>query len=108
MFDIGFQELVLISALGLLVLGPERLPRVVAQLGQWVGKARRMARTVSSQIRDEMDVDLQSVIDPEAHTTTPYRRPGVETLKPAAPLRTSGEGAAGSETSPQNPPSDDG
>ncbi len=55
MFDIGFWELVILFGLGLMVLGPERLPRVAAKLGRWMGQARNMARHLSNQIRDEIE-----------------------------------------------------
>lgn len=88
MFDIGFQELILLLGLGLMVLGPERLPRVVKQLGEWIGKARRMARSVSAQIQDQLDdadADIGSIIDPDKDSTpVSYSRPGVDDLKPAS------------------------
>jgi sec-independent protein translocase protein TatB len=55
MFDIGFWELVILFGIGLMVLGPERLPRVAAKLGRWAGQARNMARHLSNQIRDEIE-----------------------------------------------------
>jgi len=55
MFDIGFWELVILFGLGLMVLGPERMPQVAAKLGRWVGQARNMARHLSNQIRDEIE-----------------------------------------------------
>jgi sec-independent protein translocase protein TatB len=55
MFDVGFWELVILFGLGLIVLGPERLPRVANQLGRWVGQARNMARHLTTQIRDEIE-----------------------------------------------------
>jgi len=55
MFDVGFWELVILFGLGLMVLGPERLPRVANQLGRWVGQARNMARHLTTQIRDEIE-----------------------------------------------------
>lgn len=55
MFDIGFWELVILFGLGLIVLGPERMPRVAAKLGRWIGQARNMARHLSNQIRDEIE-----------------------------------------------------
>lgn len=57
MFDVGFSELVLIFVLGLLILGPERLPRVAAQLGRWVGKARHMATQLRRQLEHELEVN---------------------------------------------------
>jgi len=64
MFEVGFWELVLVFGVGLVVLGPERLPKVAAQLGNWAGQARRMARNLSSQIQAEIqpvESSLQSV-----------------------------------------------
>lgn len=57
MFDIGFTELILLAGLGLIVLGPQRLPKVAAQLGRWVGQARRMSRTLMYQLRQEVNLD---------------------------------------------------
>ncbi len=55
MFDIGFWELVILFGLGLMVLGPERMPKVAAKLGRWAGQARHMARNLSNQLRDEIE-----------------------------------------------------
>ena len=44
MFDIGYSELLLIGIVALVVIGPKDLPRVLRQVGQWVGKGRAMAR----------------------------------------------------------------
>lgn len=57
MFDIGFWELAILFGLGLVVLGPEKLPRVASQLGNWAGQARRMARNLSAQMKAEVDLD---------------------------------------------------
>ncbi len=54
MFDIGFFELLVIFVIGLLVLGPERLPKVAAKVGNWVGQARRMTRNLKYQLEDEI------------------------------------------------------
>ena len=86
MFDIGFWELIILFGLGLIILGPERLPKVAMQVGNWAGQARRMARTLTTQIRDELDVDLNKPFD-SGYTPTPKssptdRRPGIDDLKP--------------------------
>jgi sec-independent protein translocase protein TatB len=57
MFDIGFSEILVIFILALIVLGPEKLPRVVREVGRWVGRARAMARQFQEQLEDEVDVD---------------------------------------------------
>ena len=50
MFDISFWELVIIMIVALLVVGPERLPRVARTIGLWVGKAQSFVRTVKADI----------------------------------------------------------
>lgn len=57
MFDIGFFELVIIFVLGLIVLGPERLPRVARSMGRWIGKARRTARNLQYELQREIDLE---------------------------------------------------
>ncbi len=57
MFDIGFWELLLIAALGLMVLGPERLPRVARTLGLWAGRARAYVRQLSAELDREMQAE---------------------------------------------------
>ncbi len=54
MFDIGFIELVLIGVVGLVVIGPERLPGVASKLGRWVGRTRQFISTVKGDIDREM------------------------------------------------------
>src|SRR6185295_1487157 len=56
MFEVGFTEILVISVLALVVLGPEKLPRVAAQIGKWVGRARAMARQFREQLEDEVQL----------------------------------------------------
>jgi len=49
MFDIGFAELLLIGVVGLLVLGPERLPGAVRTVSLWVGRLRRSRRRLPAE-----------------------------------------------------------
>jgi sec-independent protein translocase protein TatB len=65
MFDIGFSEIVVIFILALIVLGPEKLPRVVREVGRWVGRARAMARQFQEQLEEEVDVDRNRTTRPE-------------------------------------------
>jgi sec-independent protein translocase protein TatB len=51
MFGIDFSEILVIFAIALVVLGPEKLPRVAATVGRWLGRARAMAR----QFRDQLE-----------------------------------------------------
>lgn len=57
MSGVGFWELIILSLIGLIVLGPERLPRVANQLGGWLGQARRMTRVMKRQLEDELDLE---------------------------------------------------
>jgi sec-independent protein translocase protein TatB len=43
MFDIGWSELVVIAVVALIAIGPKELPGVLRMVGQWMGKARKMA-----------------------------------------------------------------
>ena len=72
MSGIGFSELLILFVIGLIVLGPERLPRVANQLGTWLGQARRMTRVMRRQLEEELDFDTP----PASRTPTPAdRRP---------------------------------
>lgn len=57
MFDIGFTEMVIIAVVALVVLGPERLPKVARQAGHWMGKLRRYVEDVKSDINRQMELD---------------------------------------------------
>ena len=57
MFDIGFPELVLIAVVGLLVIGPDRLPETLRTLGLWLGRMRRSFAKVKSEIEKEIGMD---------------------------------------------------
>ena len=57
MFDIGFWELVVLAAVALLVVGPERLPQLVRDAGRWIRALRRFATETRYEIERELDVD---------------------------------------------------
>jgi sec-independent protein translocase protein TatB len=57
MSGIGFSELIILFLIGLIVLGPEKLPRVANQLGTWLGQARRMTRVMKRQLEEEIDLE---------------------------------------------------
>ncbi|HEY9280210.1 MAG TPA: Sec-independent protein translocase protein TatB [Eoetvoesiella sp.] len=57
MFDVSFSELLLIGVIALIVIGPERLPKVARTIGHLVGRAQRYVSDVKTDIQREMDVD---------------------------------------------------
>lgn len=57
MFDIGFSELVLIALVALVVLGPERLPRVARTVGALLGRLQRYVNEVKTEVRREMEIE---------------------------------------------------
>lgn len=57
MFDIGFPELMLSAIVGLLVIGPERLPEALRTLGLWLGRMRRSFQSVKAEIEKEIGMD---------------------------------------------------
>src|ERR1700689_4916498 len=86
MLDFGFSEVLLTSAIALVVLGPEKLPRVARQVGNWMGRARLMARQLSEQL--EREVNAEELLKKQTRSSTPapaYVPPA--TLPPPAALR---------------------
>jgi len=57
MFDIGFSEMVVIGLVALIVIGPERLPRVARTIGHLVGRLQRYVADVKSDINREMELE---------------------------------------------------
>ena len=62
MFDVGFSELIVIALVALIVIGPERLPRVARTLGALLGRAQRYVNDVKADIQREVELDeLKSI-----------------------------------------------
>jgi len=57
MFDIGFSELMVIAVIALVVIGPERLPRVARTLGHLAGRLQRYVSDVKNDINREIELD---------------------------------------------------
>ena len=70
MFDIGFWELLVIGVVALLVIGPERLPKVARTAGLWLGRARRFVSSVKADIDREIAADeLKKVLAKQAESS---------------------------------------
>lgn len=57
MFDVGFSELVMVGLVSLLVIGPERLPKVARVAGFWIGKIQQMIANVKVEISQEFHAE---------------------------------------------------
>jgi sec-independent protein translocase protein TatB len=102
MFEVGFSELLLIMGLALLVLGPEKLPKVVGEIGRWMGRARAMAR----QFREQLEIEAQETARRQnqqttstnaANSTSPTNEPEGEPTT-SSPTTASSESAAAATT----------
>jgi len=95
MFEVGFSELLVIFALALVVLGPEKLPKLAQQVGRWVGRARAMARQFRDQLEEEahnleskvnIDPGIYTSLDPKPATPpadpSPYAAPPAPVAEP--------------------------
>lgn len=66
MFDIGFSELLLVFVIGLVVLGPERLPKAAHTLGYWMGRARSTFNTLRNELeREALNQEMKQRLDKE-------------------------------------------
>ena len=104
MFDIGFSELLVVFVVGLLILGPERLPHAAKTAGLWVRKIRRSISSVQREINAQLDhEELQQKINETnqrllqegqtiQNTITPYpesydnKRDELEPVEPVEPV----------------------
>ena len=86
MFEVGFTEIILILGIALLVLGPERLPKLANQVGRWAGRARAMARQLREQLDEEVTVLDKDDFGPSAKRPAAPPAPAPE--QPAKPDET--------------------
>jgi sec-independent protein translocase protein TatB len=72
MFDIGFSEILVVGVVALIVIGPERLPKVARTLGHMFGRLQRYVNEVKADINREMELDelrkLQSEVQSAARS----------------------------------------
>jgi sec-independent protein translocase protein TatB len=87
MFGIDFSEILVIFGIALVVLGPEKLPRLAATIGRWIGRARNMARQFRDQLEQEANAlnrDLELRERESAARKSAAAQP--EPPAPAAPI----------------------
>ncbi|MBY8142926.1 Sec-independent protein translocase protein TatB [Vibrio fluvialis] len=89
MFDIGFWELVLISVVALVVLGPERLPHAIRSVAKFVSAAKNMANSVKDELAHELKVqelqeNLRKAEQMGMQNLSPELQESVDKLKQAA------------------------
>jgi len=106
MFDIGWDEMALIAAVSLIVIGPKDLPVVLRQVGRWTRKARLMAadfqRGFDDMVRDSelnevrqqivkaadpalLRQEIDKAVDPDGDLARAMTLPPPDALPPAAP-----------------------
>jgi sec-independent protein translocase protein TatB len=89
-FDVGFAEILLLSLIGLLVLGPERLPKVARTLGGLARKARsswmNLKRSIDAEMRAEELKKPMKHFENEIRSTMDQVKSGVDTVRKFDPL----------------------
>ena len=63
MFDIGIGEILLVAVVGLLIFGPERLPRAAADAAKWLNQIRAMASGARKDLADSAGIDMADTIE---------------------------------------------
>ncbi len=91
MFDIGFWELMLIAIMGLVVLGPERLPVAIRTIRGWMGGARKFSDTVKSELTEELRIhelhaNLKKAEQSDMTNLSPEVAESVKALQEAAEM----------------------
>jgi len=91
MFDIGFWELILIGVMGLVVLGPERLPVAIRTLRGWITGVRKFSDTVKSELSEELRIhelhaNLKKAEQGDMSNLSPEVAESVKSLQEAAAM----------------------
>lgn len=91
MFDIGFWELMLIGIMGLVVLGPERLPVAIRTVKGWITGVRKFSDTVKSELTEELRIhelhtNLKKAEQGDMTNLSPEVAESVKSLQEAAEM----------------------
>jgi sec-independent protein translocase protein TatB len=125
MFDVGWQELFVIAAVGIVVIGPKDLPRALAQMTKYMRKARSIAREFQSSIDEvvrqaelddirkevekasslNLENEIRNTIDPTGEVARDLDLSGVQSdlEKATASVTGEGEAPAGPPVAPETP-----
>jgi sec-independent protein translocase protein TatB len=110
MFDIGFSELVVIGLVALVVIGPERLPRVARTVGLLLGRAQRYVQDVKMEIHREIQLDelkhLEANMQDSLHALDQSVREEIESAKSVFADVARVTSAEALPSSPPEPPDD--
>ena len=91
MFDIGFLELLLITIIGLVVLGPERLPVAIRTVRGWISGVRKFSDSVKTELTEELRIqelhsNLKKAEQADMNNLSPEIAESLQTLKDAAEM----------------------
>ena len=100
MFDVGFFELLLIGMVALLVVGPERLPKLARTVGMWLGRGRRFISSVKEDIDREIKADELREILEKQKLDNPLHEIVEDTKKDFAQLKADTESALDADRKP--------
>ena len=104
MFDVGFQELTLIGVIALIVVGPERLPKMARTLGLWMGKLRYYVGQVKNDIEREVRAqELKEMLDKPAGGLDDLYKVAEETKGTLEEAKVAIESAPASISTPNEP-----
>jgi sec-independent protein translocase protein TatB len=81
MFDFSIGEIAVIGVVALVVLGPERMPKVARTVGEWIGKAQRYVNEVKSDISREMELAELKKLQEEARSAAQSIQSSVQGLQ---------------------------
>lgn len=96
-FDFSISEIAIIFGVALVVLGPKKLPPLVAQIGRWVGRARHMAR----QFREQLEQEVNSI---NAVKPVPRNVPPVGPATPGPEVAAAAAATPAETPAPEQPP----
>jgi len=108
MFDIGFSEIMVIAIVALIVIGPERLPKVARTLGHLLGRMQRYVNDVKADISREMELEelrkLQNTIQDAAQSIEQSVSREISDTESELKGIADASGAKSAETTVETPP----